>query len=75
MISNVSFFSLQAWCSNNELNAKFDQEVNYKGRAGYNDVGLPISPKTITQKNKNRARLSNNIKKHRGDNTFEPKLV
>ena len=38
-----------------DSSTKFDQEVNYKGRVGYNDVGLPISPKTITQKNKNRS--------------------
>jgi hypothetical protein len=41
-----------------DSSTKFDQEVNYKGRAGYNDVGLPISPKTIKQKNKNRSMYS-----------------
>jgi len=34
---------------------KFDQEVNFKGRAGYNDTGIPLSPKTIKQKNKNKS--------------------
>jgi hypothetical protein len=34
---------------------KFDQEVNFKGRAGYNDTGIPLSPKTIKKKNKNKS--------------------
>lgn len=38
-----------------DASTKFDREVNYKGRAGYNDVGLPLSPKTIKQKNKNKS--------------------
>jgi len=38
-----------------DASTKFDREVNYKGREGYNDVGLPLSPKTIKQKNKNKS--------------------
>ena len=38
-----------------DTSTKFDKEINFKGRAGYNDVGLPISPKTIKQKNKNKS--------------------
>ena len=38
-----------------DTSTKFDREVNYKGRAGYNDVGIPLSSKTIKQKNKNKS--------------------
>jgi hypothetical protein len=38
-----------------DTSTKFDKEINFRGRAGYNDVGLPISPKTIAQKNKNKS--------------------
>ena len=41
-----------------DTSTKFDKEINFKGRAGYNDVGLPISPKTIAQKSKNRSMYS-----------------
>ena len=33
----------------------FDSEVNYKGRAGFNDSGIPLSPGTIKNKQKNRS--------------------
>ena len=33
-----------------DTRSKFDSEKNYKGRAGFNDVGLPITAKTIKQK-------------------------
>jgi len=33
----------------------FDSEVNFKGRAGFNDAGIPLSPTTIKKKNKNRS--------------------
>ena len=38
-----------------ETSTKFDNEVNFKGRSGYNDTGIPLSPKTIKQKNKNKS--------------------
>jgi hypothetical protein len=38
-----------------DTSSRFDSEKNYKGRSGYNDVGLPITPKTIKQKNKNKS--------------------
>tara|TARA_R100001463_G_scaffold32359_1_gene72611 strand:+ start:5939 stop:6436 length:498 start_codon:yes stop_codon:yes gene_type:complete len=38
-----------------DTSSKFDSEKNYKGRAGFNDVGLPITAKTIKQKSKNRS--------------------
>ena len=28
----------------------FDSEVNFKGRAGFNDAGIPLSPTTIKKK-------------------------
>ena len=36
-------------------NSKLDNVKNFKGRAGYNDVGLPITAKTIKHKNKNKS--------------------
>jgi len=38
-----------------DTSTKFDSEVNFKGRAGYNDTGIPLSPKTIKQKSKNKS--------------------
>ena len=38
-----------------DTSTKFDSEINFKGRAGYNDNGIPLSPKTIRQKNKNKS--------------------
>ena len=38
-----------------DTSTKFDSEINFKGRAGYNDTGIPLSPKTIKQKNKNKS--------------------
>jgi hypothetical protein len=38
-----------------DTSSKFDGEKNYKGRAGFNDVGLPITAKTIKQKSKNKS--------------------
>ena len=38
-----------------DTRSRFDSEKNYKGRLGINDVGLPITPKTIKQKNKNKS--------------------
>ena len=38
-----------------DTSTKFDNEVNFKGRSGYNDTGIPLSPKTIKQKNKNKS--------------------
>jgi len=38
-----------------DTRSRFDSEKNYKGRLGINDIGLPITPKTIKQKNKNKS--------------------
>jgi hypothetical protein len=38
-----------------DTSTKFDSKINFKGRAGYNDTGIPLSPKTIKQKNKNKS--------------------
>ena len=38
-----------------DTSTKFDSEINFKGRAGFNDTGIPLSPKTIKQKNKNKS--------------------
>ena len=38
-----------------DTSSKFDSQKNYKGRLGINDIGLPITPKTIRQKNKNKS--------------------
>jgi len=38
-----------------DTSTKFDSEINFKGRSGYNDTGIPLSPKTIKQKNKNKS--------------------
>lgn len=41
-----------------KIKSAFDDEINYKGRAGFNDAGIPLSPTTIKKKSKNRSMYS-----------------